>query len=83
MPGGALLEEALFAEMILVAALSPHGKHIFVEAFAVFPETRDDFEVGDAVVHHLVDAPADFLWEAGDRAGATAGRAEREGTVCG
>jgi hypothetical protein len=69
-PGSALLKEPLFAQIILVAAFSPEGEHVFVELFAVFAQADDDFIVRHAVIHHLIDAPAHFLGQACDGAGA-------------
>jgi len=67
--GGALVEDALFAAVILVTGLFPAGKHVFADVFALFTEGIDDFGIGNAVVHQGVDAPADLFGEAGDGAG--------------
>lgn len=80
-PGDALGNEALLAEMVLVSALFPAVEHIDVEIFTVIAQGGNDVFVNDAVVHHLVDAPADFFGEPGDIASATAARGERCGAV--
>ena len=52
------VEEAEFAEVVLVAALFPAANGVVGEVYAVFAELLEDGRIWESVVKHLVDLVA-------------------------
>ncbi len=71
--GAAFLDQAEFAQVVLVATGFPAADVVGCEAFGIVAELLDDFGVGETVVEHLVDAFAEGFGKAGDVAVAGAG----------
>src|SRR5258705_3743043 len=77
LPNAALFEQALFAEIVLVAAGFPAVHHVRIDCFALLAKARDDVCVFNRVLHHFVNATPGGLWKASDGASALAGGAFR------